>query len=74
MLEIRQLGPDDIELMEDMLTMFGDAFNDQETYSAHRPSRDYIRELLSGTSFIAIAATDAEAVIGGLAAYELRKF
>ena len=74
MFETRQLGPGDIALMEDMLSMFGEAFDDRDTYSAHRPGHDYLRALLGGTSFIAVAAIKAGAVVGGLAAYELRKF
>ena len=72
--EIRRLTPDDIALMDAMLQMFGEAFRDVETYTAKRPSDDYLRRLLAGESFIALAALKNGAVAGGLAAYELKKF
>ncbi len=54
--------------------MFGVTFGDVPTYSHKQPSRDYIARLLGGNSFIALAALRGDDVIGGLAAYELRKF
>jgi aminoglycoside 3-N-acetyltransferase I len=60
--------------MERMLTVFGEAFGEPETYGAARPSAAYLRRLLGGDSFIALAAMEGEEVVGGLAAYELRKF
>lgn len=72
--EIRLLGPEDVALMEGLLTIFGDAFDDVDTYSGHRPSLDYLRRLLGSDSFIALAALKGDAVVGGLAAYELEKF
>jgi aminoglycoside 3-N-acetyltransferase I len=71
---VRQLGPDDLPAMRSLITVLGDAFADIETYSAKRPSDDYLRRLLAGDSFIALAAIEGTDVIGGLAAYELRKF
>jgi aminoglycoside 3-N-acetyltransferase I len=71
---IRVLGPDDVAVMDGMLTMFGEAFGDPETYGRARPGADYLRRLLGSESFIALAALDGGEVVGGLAAYELRKF
>jgi aminoglycoside 3-N-acetyltransferase I len=71
---IRQLSSDDSPLMEGMLTVFGEAFGDPATYSGARPSSSYLKSLLSAEHFIALAAMDEGAVVGGLAAYELRKF
>ncbi len=73
-LELRHLGPDDIALMHDLLATFGKAFDDAHTYGARRPSTDYLRRLLSGDSFIALVASKAGRVVGGIAAYELHKF
>ena len=56
------------------MTMFGQAFNEVDTYTAQRPGESYVRELLSSDMFIALAAIDAGKVVGGLAAYELKKF
>jgi aminoglycoside 3-N-acetyltransferase I len=73
-IEIRQLGGGDVPVMHAMLTAFGDAFDDHESYSGNRPRDEYLRRLLSSDSFIALAALKGEAVVGGIAAYELRKF
>jgi len=72
---IRVLRSDDVVLMEGMSAMFGQAFNEPETYvGAARPREAYLRRLLGGDSFIAVAALQRGEVVGGLAAYELRKF
>jgi aminoglycoside 3-N-acetyltransferase I len=71
---IRQLGPDDVAIMESMLTMFGKAFEEVETYCAMRPKAAYLRRLLGKDHFIALAALKGEEVVGGIAAYELHKF
>ncbi len=73
-IDIRHLTPNDIALMEALLTTFGAAFNDMDTYTTSRPSANYLRQLLGGDSFIALAALKNGEVIGGIAAYELRKF
>lgn len=71
---IRQLGPGDVAAVEALLTTFGEAFSEIETYSKQRPSAEYLRRLLASESFLAIVATVGEKVVGGIAAYELRKF
>ena len=71
---VRQLTPDDLPLMEAMLTTFGEAFGEPETYGAARPRRAYLERLLASDTFIALAALKDGAVVGGIAAYELRKF
>src|SRR6187401_279501 len=71
---IHQIGPDETALMEGMLTMFGEAFGDVKTYCGNRPGSDYLRRLLGSDSFIAIAALESGEVVGGIAAYELKKF
>ena len=53
--------------------MFGEVFGDP-AYRARRPSRAYLQRLLARDSFIAIAASQEDRVVGGLAAYELPKF
>lgn len=71
---VRRLGPDDLPLMDALLTVFGEAFEDVDTYCGKRPSAAYLRQLLGSESFFAVVALKDGAVIGGLAAYELRKF
>ncbi|MBV9148363.1 MAG: AAC(3)-I family aminoglycoside 3-N-acetyltransferase, partial [Candidatus Eremiobacteraeota bacterium] len=68
---IRLLSSNDIHLMEAMLTMFGDAFGDKDTYNSARPDSNYLAELLGRENFIALVALSDEVVIGGLAAYVL---
>lgn len=72
--DIRQLTFDDVPLMESLLLTFGKAFNDVETYTANRPSEDYLRRLLGSDTFIALVAIRYGEVVGGIAAYELKKF
>ncbi|MEL6556224.1 MAG: AAC(3)-I family aminoglycoside N-acetyltransferase [Cyanobacteria bacterium J06621_11] len=72
-LEIRQLTPNDTALINELLTIFGKAFEDRETYSTNRPSDRYLQELLGDDVFIAIAALKNNEVIGGITAYELKK-
>ena len=71
---VRRLAPLDVAMMEAMLTTFGEAFGEVETYSAARPSSAYLERLLGSDTFIAIAALKSGKVVGGIAAYELRKF
>ena len=71
---IRQLTPDCVSLMEDLLTVFGNAFNEVDTYSGNRPGTEYLRQLLDSGYFIALAALQNDEVVGGIAAYELKKF
>jgi aminoglycoside 3-N-acetyltransferase I len=70
----RQLTPDDIDLMRALLQTFGVAFNDKNTYCGKPPSDLYLRRVLSDSSFIVVVALEDEMIIGGLAAYELKKF
>lgn len=71
---IRRLGPEDLAATHGMLTLFGEAFDDVETYGAARPSRAYMARLLGGDGFVALAAFAGGQVIGALAAYVLPKF
>jgi aminoglycoside 3-N-acetyltransferase I len=73
-LNIRHLTADDIALMNALLATFGEAFNDVDSYNKSHPSADYLRRLLGGDTFIALAALKNGDVVGGIAAYELKKF
>ncbi len=73
-LNVCQLTPDDVALMEALLATFGEAFNEVDTYVENRPSAGYLRRLLGGDSFIALVALKSGDVVGGIAAYELRKY
>ena len=63
-----------VPLLRALLAMFGEAFDDVATYTSAQPETAYLERLLASESFIAIAAVKDGAVVGGLAAYELRKF
>jgi len=71
---VRTLHGDDIEPMRALLDVFGEAFAERETYCEKQPDSSYLGHLLSGESLIAIVAVEDGKVVGGLAAYELRKF
>ena len=71
---IRVLGPSDVPVMERMSATFGKVFGQEKTYSGHRPGEAYLRRVLGSDSFIALAATKGDEVVGGIAAYELHKF
>jgi aminoglycoside 3-N-acetyltransferase I len=71
---VRLLTTEDVALLEALSTMFGEAFDDVDTYAKHRPSAEYLRRLLGSETFIALAALKGDDVVGGIAAYELRKF
>lgn len=73
-LRIRQLTADDVGVMQALLRTFGEAFNEVDTYCNHQPNVDYLERLLGGDSFISVAAMEDDTVIGGIAAYELKKF
>ena len=60
--------------MEGLLTVFGAAFGDPHTYGAKRPRSAYLATLLDSDDFIALVARVEGNVVGGLAAYVLRKF
>jgi aminoglycoside 3-N-acetyltransferase I len=71
---VRELTRDDIDLFRELLTVMGQAFGDLDTYTRAQPGTAYLRKLLGGDQFIALAALEDGALIGGLAAYELPKF
>ena len=71
---IRKLSAADMALMGALLSLFGRAFEEPETYNGAPPSDAYLAGLLGRPEFIALVATRGEEVVGGLAAYELVKF
>ncbi|EWH01708.1 AAC(3)-I family aminoglycoside N-acetyltransferase [Halomonas sp. BC04] len=71
---LHHLAPDDVSILEGMLVMFGEAFHEMGTYTGNTPSEAYLRGLLSGDAFIALTAVKNGEVVGGIAAYELKKF
>jgi aminoglycoside 3-N-acetyltransferase I len=71
----KNLTPLDLPLFRQLMTVFGEAFNDVEAYEGHKPQDDYMVALLQKPHIIAITAQDEnDQVVGGLVAYELEKF
>ena len=56
------------------LTLFGEAFEDPASYGDARPDAGYFGLLLADPTFVALVAREGDRIVGGLAAYELRKF
>ncbi len=71
---IRVLASDDLPLVRSVMEVFGEAFDEVETYTGSPPDAGYLECLLRSDQFIALAALRDGAVVGGLAAYELWKF
>ena len=69
-----QLAASDVGLLKELLQVFGEAFEDVETYQGAVPSDDYLQSLLAAPHFIVVVARSRGAVVAGLAAYELQKF
>jgi aminoglycoside 3-N-acetyltransferase I len=71
---IQRIAHSELRLFRQLLVLFGQAFAEIDTYCNHQPGDSYLEQLLRSDSFIAVAALENGAVVGGLAAYELRKF
>ncbi len=71
---IRRLGPGELAGFRAMNAMFGRAFDEPDTYAADQPNDAYVDSLLSDPGVVALVALDGDDVIGGLVAYELRKY
>jgi len=70
----RRLTCADVSLLKALLRVFGEAFDEIETYQRSAPSNDYLSRLLTKQHFIAVVAINGSEVVGGRAAYELDKF
>jgi aminoglycoside 3-N-acetyltransferase I len=64
----------ELEEIKDLLSVFSEAFEDYEHYQSAVPSDQYLRSLLSEKNFIPLVAMHNGRVVGGLAAYVLKKF
>lgn len=60
--------------MRALSAVFGEAFDDMDTYGAAPPGDAWLESLLGREDFFAIVASKEREVVGGLVAYELRKF
>ena len=74
MVQIVVLGAQDHNRFDDMMTLFGDVFDEPDTYVSNRPRKSYVDSLLSDDYLFLLAAEIGNKIVGGLAAYQLRKF
>ncbi|MEJ2557120.1 MAG: AAC(3)-I family aminoglycoside N-acetyltransferase [Anaerolineae bacterium] len=70
----KMLTGTDVPLVKHLLRVFGEAFEEPDTYQSAVPSQGYLQALLGKPHFIALVALDGDTVVGGLVAYELQKF
>ncbi len=71
---IRRLTTADVVSLEALTTLFGEAFDQVEIYTGRRPRPEYLQSVLAMDTFIALVAVADDAIVGGLVAYELKKF
>lgn len=71
---VSRLMRSDVALLRQLMSVFGHAFEDVDTYVRQQPRQTYLEELLARGDFIALAALAEDEVVGGLVAYELKKF
>jgi aminoglycoside 3-N-acetyltransferase I len=71
---IRRLNSADLGLLRALNSIFGDAFDEQETYTKSPPSDAYLSDLLSKEHIVVLVALVGGRAVGGLVAYELDKF
>jgi len=70
----KQLTSSDVELLKQLLQVFGEAFNEINTYQDNVPTDEYLTYLLAKQDFITVVALCNNEVVGGLTAYVLEKF
>jgi aminoglycoside 3-N-acetyltransferase I len=57
-----------------LMKVFGEAFEEPETFGSAKPSDEYFNSLLKSETFIPLVATVDGKVVGGLTAYILKKY
>lgn len=62
------------KILRQLVQVFGEAFEEPETYLSEKTSTEYLEGLLQKPHIIFIAAIFEDSVVGGLAAYVLEKF
>ena len=71
---VSRLTERDLDLMKQLLKVYGEAFGELATYTSRMPSDQYLETLLAKPDFITIVTLDAGTVVGGLSGYVLQKF
>jgi aminoglycoside 3-N-acetyltransferase I len=71
----RQLRFSDISSFKNLLRLFGEVFEEPEIYQSAVPHDDYLTAFLNDKEHIVLIAESEKAeIVGGLVAYELKKF
>src|SRR5437868_4958959 len=73
-IDIRRLVSGDVGLFRELNGVFGDAFDERDTYTAEPPTDAYLGDVLLKDHVIALVALVDDRVVGGLVAYVLDKF
>lgn len=71
---IERLGPGGLPTLRALNELFGEVFGEPQTYGGDPPDDDWCRDLLAREDVILLVAVDGPQIVGGLAAYVLRKF
>lgn len=71
---VRRLGCADLAGLRAVNSLFAEVFEDPESYEAAPPDAAYLTQLLGREEFVALVAEAEGKVLGGLVAYELKKF
>jgi aminoglycoside 3-N-acetyltransferase I len=64
----------ELQTFKQLLAVFDEVFDEPGAYQDRLPSDGYLGSLLSDSNFIALAAVLDGKVVGGLAAYVLKKY
>lgn len=72
-MRVTRLSRDDIGAARKLNALFAREFEDPENYASRPPADSHLVRLLAKPDVIALVASEGEAVIGGLVAYELPK-
>jgi aminoglycoside 3-N-acetyltransferase I len=70
---VRRLGPDDVETMRGLNALYGEAFEDRETYRYDCPDAAWLARQLGKEGIILLVAEQDGLIVGGLTAYDLPK-
>jgi aminoglycoside 3-N-acetyltransferase I len=70
---IDRLGASDAARARELSALFGEAFDDPDSYGAEPPADAWFAEVLARDHVIALVASADGRIVGGLVAYELDK-
>jgi aminoglycoside 3-N-acetyltransferase I len=72
--QVKRLTAGDDQLFRAMNVLFGEAFEEPETFGDSPPRPAYVSTFLNREHIHALVVSEGEAVLGALVAYELMKF